>query len=219
MSLNTEDRWILVSVILSFTGAASAALLEDPRPIGISVFIIIAVLIFAWLQTRSPRFAWLLVFGFVAGVGELCADWIHVEYLRSLVYTDYFGFRILASPSYMPFGWWLTVVQFGYLAQRLTNHLRTGIAIAIPTLLGMLIPPWYEQLAAPARAWYYNPHGIMLSHAPLWVIFTYGGCMFGVASAAILLYKPQSWSRAILGGFFASASFLFWGVFWFALLD
>ena len=116
MTLNTVDRWVVASVILSFVGVGSAAFVHNPLPIGISALIIIALLILACVQTRSPRLGWLLIFGLIAGVGELWADWIHVEYFRSLVYINYFGFRIVASPSYMPIGWWITVVQFGYLA-------------------------------------------------------------------------------------------------------
>jgi hypothetical protein len=42
--------------------------------------------------------------------------------------------------------------------------------------------------------------------------------MFGVASAAIFLFKPRAWATAIFAGIFASASFMFWSVFCFALL-
>jgi hypothetical protein len=208
--MNTEDRWIIASLILSFVGVVSAALLKDPGPIGISVFVILALLIFACYRTRSPRLAWLLVFGAVAGFGELWADWIHVEY---------FGFKLLASPLYMPFGWWLTIVQFGYFTLRIAERWRSSTAIMLITLLGMALPPWYEQFAAPARAWYYTPHGMMLSHTPLWIIFTYCGCAFSIASAAIFLYQPQSWSRAIIGGLFVCASFMFWGTICFALIQ
>lgn len=217
--MNNEDQWIIASLILSFIGVVSAALLKDPRPIGISVFIIVPLLIAACYQTGSPRLAWLLIFGAVAGFGELWADWIHVEYFHSLVYLNYFGFKLLASPLYMPFGWWLTVVQFGYFAMRIAEIWRSGTAILIITIAGILLPPWYEQLAAPARAWYYTPHGMMLSYTPLWIIFTYGGCMFSIASAALLLYQAQSWTRAIIGGFFVSTSFMFWGAFWFDIIQ
>jgi hypothetical protein len=52
---------------------------------------------------------------------KLWANWVHVVYFHSILYTDYFGFQLLASPSYMPIAWWLTVVQFGYLALRLAD--------------------------------------------------------------------------------------------------
>jgi hypothetical protein len=66
---------------------------------------------------------------------ELWAGWVHVEHLVSLVYTDYFGFRLLSSPSYMPVGWWLTVVRFGYL--RLAGRWRAWQGVAAMTLLEM----------------------------------------------------------------------------------
>jgi hypothetical protein len=156
----------------------------------------------------------------LAGVLDLSTkhDWVHVVYFHSLVYTDYFGFRLLASPSYMPVAWWLTAVQFGYLALRLAEHWPAWAAIGVPTLLGMTLPPWYEELAAPARAWFYPPNWVMLSHTPLWVIFTYGGCMSAIASSAVLLYRPRAWGRALIAGLFTGACIMLSGVFWFALL-
>ena len=82
-------------------------------------------------------------------------------------------FQTLAPP---------TVVQFGYLALRLADRWPAWSAVGVPTALGMTLPPWYEEFAPSARAWYYPPHGVMLSHTPLWIIFTYGGCMFAIAS-------------------------------------
>jgi hypothetical protein len=58
----------------------------------------------------------------------------------------------------------------------------------------------------------------MLSHTPLWIIFTYGGCMFVVASAAVLFYRPRAWGRAVIAGVFNGAGIMFSGVIWFALL-
>jgi hypothetical protein len=92
------------------------------------------------------------------------------------------------------------------------------VAIGVPTALGMILPAWYEELAAPARAWFYPPHGVMLSHTPLWMIFTYGGCMFAIAASAVLLYRPRAWGRAVIAGLFTDASIMFSGVIWFALL-
>ena len=216
--ITTEDRWIIASLVLTLSGIIVGALLANPRAIGITALIVIVLLLIVWFVTRSPRLSWLLVFGLVASVLELWADWVHAVYFHSLVYTDYFGFRLLASPSYMPVAWWLTVVQFGYLALRLAEHWPAWAAIGVPTLLGMTLPPWYEELAAPARAWFYPPHGVMLSHTPLWVIFTYGGCMFAIASSAVLLYRPRAWGRALIAGLFTGACIMLSGVFWFALL-
>ena len=217
-SITAEDRWVVGSIALTLSGIILGALLAEPKVLGIAALTVIGLLFIVRSVTHSPRLSWLLVFGLVAGVLELWADWVHVVYFHSLVYTDYFGFQLLVSPSYMPIGWWLTVVQFGYVALRLADRWPAWLAVGVPTALGMSLPPWYEELAAPARAWYYPPHGVMLSHTPLWIIFTYGGCMFAIASSAVLLYRPQAWGRAMMAGLFTAAGIMFSGVLWFELL-
>src|SRR5262245_56713000 len=214
-TITTEDRWVIVSMALTLSGVILGARLAQPRAFGVTAIIIIGLLFIARSVTHSPRLSWLLVFGLVAGVMELWADWVHVVYFHSLVYTDYFGFQLLASPSYMPIGWWLTVVQFGYLGLRLSDRWPQWIAVGAVTVLGMFLPPWYEEFAAPAGAWHYRSGGLMLSNTPVWVIFAYGTGMCAIATLALLLYRPRAWGRAVLGGVFTGASFMFVGVFWF----
>jgi hypothetical protein len=216
--LNLEDRVIVASLIVTMGGIVLGALLAEPRSFGITALIVIVMLIVSWVVTRSPRLAWLLVFGLVAGVLELWSDQVHVEYLGSLVYIDYFGFKLLSSPLYMPVGWWLTSVQFGYLALRLADRWPRWKAVGLVSLLGMSLPPWYEEFAAPAKAWYYNPTGPMLSNTPLWIVLTYGGCMFAVATMALEFYHPKGWGRAVVAGVFTAAGFVLSGVFWISLL-
>jgi len=212
------DRLIALSLLVTVAGTALAALLAQPALFGVTALIVIVGLIGGWVWTRDPRLGWLLPFGLVVGFLELWSDWIHVAYLRTLVYTDYFGFRLLASPSYMPVGWWLTAVQFGYIALRLRERWSIGLVVALVALLGMGIPPWYEEFAAPAMAWHYQTSGPILGHTPLWIILTYGGCMFSIAMAALEFYRPGDWIRSLLGGFFAAGGVMFSAVFWFALL-
>ncbi len=216
--LTTADRLILSSMLLTMGGVILGAVLAEPNAFGVTAVLVTLLLLAGWRITRDDRLGWLLLAGLVAGVLELWADWVHVEYFKSLVYTDYFGFRLLASPSYMPVGWWLTVTQFGYLALRLGDRLPAWQSAGLITLLGMTLPPWYEEFAAPARAWHYTTSGPMLSNTPLWIIFTYGGCMLVVAAMALQLYQPRKWSRALLAGLFIGAGIMFSGVFWFSLL-
>ncbi len=202
---NREDKFIALTLVGSLSGVTIGALLRNPAVFGISTFVLMTAFVVVTFWWRSPRLMWLMLFGAVVGFGELWSDWLHVEVLRSLVYTDYFGFRIMASPSYMPFGWWFTAVQFGYIALRLAEVWGPRRALALVTLLGMSIPPWYEEFAAPARAWYYPPHGPMLSHTPVWIILTYGGCMFSIGTMAWVWYREGAWGRAIVAGIFAAA--------------
>jgi hypothetical protein len=205
-------------MLLTVGGIAIAAWLVTSAIVAVTGVVVIALLLVAWRVTGSARLGWLHLFGIVVGVLELWADWLHVEHLGSLVYDDVAGLRVLASPWYMPVGWWLTSVQFGYLALWLARRWTPRMAIALIVLLGMTLPPWYEELAAPARAWHYTTDGPQLSNTPIWIILTYGGVMFAIASSALTFYAPLSWSRALLAGVFAGAGIMLSGVFWYSLL-
>ena len=204
--------------MVTFSGILLGAILREPKSYGFTAIVVIVILIAGTYIIRSPRLSWLLVFGATAGVLELWADWIHVASLHSLVYTDYFGFKLLESPAYMPIGWWLTCVQFGYIALRLSEKWSNRMVVAIISMMGMLLPPWYEEFAKPARAWYYTTSHFLVSNTPVWIILTYGGCMFGIATMTLLLYSPNQWGRAIVAGIFAAASFMFSAVFWYTFL-
>lgn len=217
-SITAEDKLILISLLVTFGGIILGAILREPRLYGITAIIVILTIIAGTYLTRSPRLSWLLLFGVTAGVLELWADWIHVASLKSLVYTDYFGFKLLESPSYMPIGWWLTCVQFGYIALRLREKWPDRTVVGIISIMGMFLPPWYEEFAKPARAWYYTTSHLLISNTPLWIILTYGGCMFGIAMMSLLCYSPNRWGRAIVAGVFTAASFMFSAVFCYTLL-
>jgi hypothetical protein len=217
-SLPAEDKLIAVSLLVTFSGILLGAILREPRAYGVTAITVIVILIAGMYSLKSQRLAWLLVFGATAGVLELWADWIHVVSLHSLVYTDYFGFKLLESPSYMPIGWCLTCVQFGYIALRLSEKWSNGIVVGIISIMGMLLPPWYEEFAKPARAWYYTTSHFLISNTPLWIILTYGGCMAAIAMMTLLCYSPKGWGRAIVGGIFTAASFMLSAVFWYTLL-
>jgi len=215
---STEDRWVAGSMAVTMGGIITGALRGEPRAFGTTAFGVIGLLLIGWRVTRSLRLGWLLVAGLIAGVLELWADWLHVVYFQSLVYTDYFGFRVLASPSYMPVGWWLTVVQFGYLGLRVAENRSFWFAVVLVTGAGLLLPPWYEELAFRAGAWYYRPGQLMVGHTPVWIIFTYGGCSFAIATLALVFYRPRAWGRAALAGLFTAASLMFSSVFWYSIL-
>jgi hypothetical protein len=218
LHLTLEDRLVVGSMLLTLAGIIIGAIAANPNAFGITVIVVFVLLLVAWAVTRSPRVGWLLVFGLVGGILELWADWLHVTHLHSLVYTSYFGFKLFESPSYMPLGWCVTIVQFGYLALRLSEFWPTPLTVAVLSLLGMSLPPWYEELAAPAQAWHYTTRGIMLSHTPLWIILTYGGCMFFISTLALWSYAPHAWGKAIVGGICTGAGIMFSAVFWFSLL-
>ena len=92
------------------------------------------------------------------------------------------------------------------------------MAVAAVAGGGMLVPPLYEEAAAPARAWHYVTEGPVLSNTPLWIVATYGGCIFSIAAAAVEFYEEGAPGRAVLGGAFAAAGILLSGVIFFWML-
>lgn len=216
--LTREDVCVLASLLATLTGIIVGAIFAAPQAFGVTSLVVLALLLTTQRLTRSPVLAWLLLAGLIAGVLELWADWVHVEYTHALVYTDFFGFRLLASPSYMPIGWLVTVTQFGYIALRLRQLWPAWIVVVVMSALGLVLPPWYEQLAAPAHAWYYQSRGPMLSHTPLWILGTYAGCLFFIATASLALYVKRDWTRALLAGVYIGAGLLLSSVLWFSIL-
>ncbi len=57
----------------------------------------------------------------------------------------------------MPIGWCLTVVQFGYLVLRLSERWPQWISVILITELGMSLPRWHEEFAAPAKHGFIPP--------------------------------------------------------------
>ena len=217
-ALTREDVFVLASLLATLTGIILGAIFAAPQAFGVTALVVLTLLLAAQRLTRSPVLAWLLLAGLVAGVLELWADWIHVEYTHALVYTDFFGFRLLASPSYMPIGWLVTVTQFGYIALRLRQLWPGWLVVVAMCALGLVQPPWYEELAAPARAWRYQSTGPMLSHTPLWILGTYAGCLFFIATASLALYAKRDWPRALLAGVYIGAGLLLSSVVWYSIL-
>ncbi len=147
--MNTEDRWIIASLILSFVGVVSAALLKDPGPIGISVFVILALLILACYQTRSPRLAWLLVFGALQDsessgqIGSMSNIFIRlcIKIILDSNCWPLFIYAIRLVAHHCA----IRIFHFtnrGTMAEQYSDHAHH--------LARMALPPWYEQFAAPA---------------------------------------------------------------------
>lgn len=86
-SLMAEDFLVLGSLALTLAGITLGALLAAPAAFGVTALLVFVLLLAGQYVSGSPRLAWLLAFGLVAGVVELWADWVHVTQLHTLVYT------------------------------------------------------------------------------------------------------------------------------------
>lgn len=213
-----EDRVITGAVVAILAGTGLAGLLSTPTLFGVTALAAFGLQIGGMIVTRSERLRWLLVYGGVAGILELWPEWLQVQHLHTVVYTDYFGFRLLASPSYMPIGWCVFVVQFGYVALRLREAWPPWVVVTVAMLGAVVLALWLEGSAASARTWRFTAPTMALPSMPLFVLLTYVGSTFAITTLALTHYRPRFWGGAVLAGFFASAGITFWSVFWFALL-
>lgn len=216
-AMNREDHVITGSMIATLGGTGLAATFTVSELFGATACAVFALMAAGTLVTRSDRLPWLLVCGGVVGVLQLLGDWLHVTYFHTVVYTDHFGFRLLASPSYMPIAWCAIVVQIGYLALRLREAWPPWVIVSTITTGAVLLALWIEECATSAQAWR-TTGSLVIYRTPLFIVLSYAGSMFAVATLALTYYRPRFWGGAVLAGFFASAGITFWSVFWFALL-
>lgn len=109
------------------------------------------------LLARHPR-PWLanvVVFGLVAGVVELLADWWLVRGLGVLAYPPEGPF-VLASPAYMPAAWLGMLVAGVTLGVALRRRWPVGpISLAVAAAFGAYVPA-YEAVARVAGWWAYR---------------------------------------------------------------
>ncbi len=126
----------------------------------------------------------LLVFGIVAGLTELAADWWLVSITKTLHYEPWGPF-IVDSPAYMPMSWagiLLSMGFFGWLTSR-THGLARGVLFS--TVVTGIYVPVYEGLAHYARWWTYS--GVpMLSVVPWYIII--GEALVGAAMTPLVMF-------------------------------
>ncbi|RCR69611.1 DUF6989 domain-containing protein [Larkinella punicea] len=125
------------------------------------------LVLFAWLY-HDLFLRKLLLFGLIAGVGELLADWWLVDATGTLIYPNNEP-MLIRSPLYMPFAWAVILVQIGYLGWLVSTWKPMGLAVLAAALLGLSIIPLMEHWAKDAGWWYYV-HCQMIGSAPLYII-------------------------------------------------
>lgn len=110
----------------------------------------------------------LLVFGMIAGFGELPTDAWLVSGIKILVYAPDEP-MIWDSPLYMPFSWGVLLAQLGFLLLWITRRWSLAHAFAVAFLIGGAIIPGNEYLAYLADDWYYQDT-LMVLHTPYNII-------------------------------------------------
>jgi hypothetical protein len=146
---------------------------------------------------RDGLLARFLLFGVVVGLMELAADAWLVNYARTLDYSIGGGPMIWRSPLWMPLGWEVVAVQFGYIGLRLWERFGNAGLLMIG-LLGAINIPFYEEMARRIHWWQYSGCR-MISFTPWYIIL--GEFFIAVALALLArMLRRGSWRDAILAG-------------------
>jgi hypothetical protein len=191
-------RWLLV-VLMSTVGlgiAGCASLFHLGWKYAVISTVLEVAMICGFLGwTRDPLMGRLLVFGVIAGFGELPADAFSVQIKQTLVYP--LGEPMIwASPLYMPFSWIAVMAQMGFISWWLARRMGTGKAMVIMAVIGAGYVPLFEYLARSAGFWYYQNCPMLMGATPYYVI---------AAEAIICAALPpllrrideRSWSRGL----------------------
>jgi hypothetical protein len=168
-------------------------------------------------MTKDAVLGHLLVFGLVAGLGELPSDWFGVVTTQTLVYPPGEPL-ILVSPAYMPISWMVTMAQLGTLALFAVQQwglLRASLGMMV---LGGINMPTYETLAHHAGWWYYQNTPLLFGTTPYYVIL--GETLLSAALPALVTrVSASSYGRAVLLGLAQAAWILLTGVFAWWVID
>jgi len=168
-----EVKFVITTLVITMlVGALSSYFKLGPRSAFFLAFGIYGMLAWYAFKQNDRFLKRLLVFGLVAGIGELLADCWLVQNTRTLFYpTD--EPMIACSPLYMPLAWAVVLIQVGYLGWLLSQKEKLWVSILATTIIGFVFIPLFEHWAKGAGWWYYN-NCKMIGNTPWYIILAEG---------------------------------------------
>lgn len=161
-------RFVLLTIGLLIVLDVISAVFSLGWPAITAIVALVLVLDGIYIRRTGDRaFANWLLFGVVAGFGELVADAWTVG-TGTLVYPPDEP-MIWNSPAYMPFAWAIVLAQIGYLSGWLRQRYPLAVATLATAVLAGVNIPLYEHLAKDANWWFYQDVPMLFS-APYYII-------------------------------------------------
>lgn len=163
------------AVILSSSGVLllwsyiSSVVEGGPVTASIITYLLYISYWFYALYFKNPLIKRLVIFGTIAGILELIADYYLVDIANSLVYPKD-ELMIWSSPAYMPFAWSNVLLQLSFIGVLLVKRYNVVVASVILGIAGGMYIPLYEHLAKNAGWWWYTSNSVMVLNAPVYVI-------------------------------------------------
>ncbi len=205
-----RDRWkmVLGSIAVAVVLVLGAWLTEaGPWAAWALAVILNGIIVVHAVRYKDTFIAKLFLFGVVAGFAELPSDYFSVAVENVLVYPDVGPF-IWTSPAYMPFGYSILLVQFGWLARWFTQKWGMATAIVLAALVGGLNVPFYEFFAKGANFWDYQNLSMLFDTVPYYIIA--GELAFvGVLPPIVRHIEKSGWIAPVIWGLVEGAIMYF----------
>lgn len=157
----------------------------------------------------------LLIFGLVAGLTELAADWWLVGTTKTLTYAKWGPF-LVDSPAYMPMSWAGILLSMGFLGWAISLKHGMAMGVLVSTVVSGLYVPTFEGLAHYAGWWTYSNCNMLFGVVPWYIIV--GEALIGGAMpllvTGVVAKTSTVWGwvvRGIIGGLWI------WGAYFIAL--
>lgn len=153
----TRDDWLLfvVNVVGLVWAALDAAVDAGPWSAWACVGLT-SILYLAHVRWRGRDILKnLLVFGLVAGLTELAADWWLVSKTQTLHYAPWGPF-LIDSPAYMPLSWAGILLSMGFLGWAVSRTKGLAVGVLVSAVVSGLYVPTFEALAHFAGWWTYD---------------------------------------------------------------
>lgn len=145
----------------------------------------------------------LLIFGLVAGLTELAADWWLVTFTKTLDYARWGPF-LIESPAYMPMSWAGILLSMGFLGWAISLKHGIAMGVLVATVVSGVYVPTFEGLAHYAGWWTYKNCN-MIGVVPWYIIVgeaIIGGAM-PLLVTGVVAKTSSVWGwvvRGVLGG-------------------
>jgi hypothetical protein len=207
-----RQRWQLV--LASITVGMTLILIAWKYQLGWKVAALSALLLNGatlWhaIARKDALFLKLFVFGIVAGIAELPSDWFSVSVKGVLTYPANEP-MIWTSPLYMPLGYSVLLVQFGWVGWRVLQRHGLLASVIVTGLVGGLNVPIYEYLARGADYWTYQNTAMLFGAVPYYI--PAGEVVFMAVVPLMLrrLDRGGLWTAAGLGVIEGAVMFVAW---------
>ena len=166
-----RQRWILVigTIALGMTLIVTAWAAHLGWALAACTAVVLnAIILWHIIARKDALFARLFVFGIVAGLAELPADHFSVVVKNVLTYPPAEP-MLWTSPLYMPLGYSVILVQFGWVAWRVMQRHGMWASVLVTGAIGGLNVPIYEYFAKGAGYWTYHDTGMLFNTVPYYI--------------------------------------------------